>query len=353
MLKRLLSLSAVTALTASLLTGLATTPAAAADGTPPSLSSPTDGGTMYYDTDTTLRLDTSAQTVGESWSVGVSCTGGAIWWSNYTVDGSGTWSEDFSYAEPGQECDVTASHNADEGISHAIGSFNVEWTPEDLYMSGLTRSSSVLWPHKRDGYYDSVRFRWDINKDAKHYVTVRNAKGSLVKSATFRRADGMQSWAWGGRWNSGTLAGKGVYTIRVRATDDDGQQLTRSSKVTLRKGVVVTSKTLTKNGNSGYPATSGSCYVTRDSWTKTSDLDCWGGKYARVVFNFPVPKNATGLSWRIDGTRAGSDICCRGSIVKTARHVRSNLVQLKAQINGWRAYNVRRAVVHYKQRTNR
>jgi hypothetical protein len=349
MYKRIVTLSAVAAMTGSLLTGLSSAPATAADpGTPPTLTTPTNGGTMLVDQSRTVALDTSAQVVGETWGLSVDCNTGSDMSRNYTVDGSGTWSDNFAAATPGQQCTVYAT--APAGPTHNLGTFTVDETPPALELHSLTRTSASIYPWVRDGYYDYVDFEWETSRPATHAITIRNSNGTLVRSATVGGSEGYNWWTWGGYSNAGKPAAPGIYTVKVVATDEDNQKADASTQITVRRTTVTTGKTLIKNGDNGARAATGSCYATRDSWEQTTDLDCWGGRYARVTYSFTIPSNATNVSWNTSGSRPPADFCC---ITRTGSRPRSNLYQVRVQVTGWRAYTVNRAWIHYSVRTPR
>ena len=355
MFKRLLTLSAVTAMTASLLTSLTISPAAAADpGTPPTLATPTNGGTMLVDQSRTVALDTSAQVVGENWTLHVLCNTGSDLYSTYTVNESGTFADQFYGAEPGQQCTVYATHIG--GSTHNIGSFSVDQTPPPtppLDVHSLTRSSASIYPWVRDGYYDYVDFNWETTRDATHAITVRNSSGTLVRSATVEGTEGGNWWTWGGYSNAGSRVATGTYTVKVLATDADGQKDSASTTVTVRRATVTQTKTVSRYGDGGTRGTSGSCYATRDSWESTTELDCWGGRYARVTYSFTIPSRAYNVSSYVSGYRSSLDFCCNGRITKSGWRPSSTVYRARAQVTGWRAYVVTKARVTYTVRTAR
>ena len=61
-------------------------------------------------------------------------------------------------------------------------------------------------------------------------------------------------------------------------------------------------------GGDGSWSRSSSCYVNRYYYDDTTQLDCWGGRYARAWYRFAMPSNAYNFDWAVSGDVG----CCDG-----------------------------------------
>jgi flagellar basal-body rod modification protein FlgD len=78
---------------------------------------------------------------------------------------------------------------------------------------------------------------WKINvpRGGAATITIKDANGSIVRTATTSLVAGDQSYKWDGKTSTGTTAPEGNYTITVDAVDSTGQAMTAK---TLISGVV-------------------------------------------------------------------------------------------------------------------
>jgi hypothetical protein len=112
-------------------------------------------------------------------------------------------------------------------------------------------------------------------------------------------------------------------------------------------------KSASRAGHVSSVSRSGTCFISRSSYYRTTSLDCWGGRYARAAYAFRLPSNASRVSWALGGRRTPADLCCDGRIVRTGKRVTSTLFRIQVQVTGWRAYDVTSARVSYTTRVRR
>ena len=132
-----------------------------------------------------------------------------------------------------------------------------------------------------------------------------------------------------------------------------GVALTFTRSVAISTALVNRSGSAARDGDVSSVAASDSCYVTQDSYNLITSLDCWGGRYAMANYNFRVPASAFNVHWSARGTAPVSDICCDGRITRTGKRLSSTLFQIRAQVSGWRAFDVDRAAISYTYKVRR
>src|SRR5882762_9874890 len=77
----------------------------------------------------------------------------------------------------------------------------------------------------------SATWSFQVPKPISATVTVTNATGQTVYSGSFTMDTGMQTFAWDGRDNTGTLWPDGKYTIAVTGKDASGQTVSVPTEV--------------------------------------------------------------------------------------------------------------------------
>ena len=227
-------------------------------------------------------------------------------------------------------------------------------TPEPtIAFSNLSISATSFYPRVVDGYRDTVVTRWGSNRVADTTVSILNSRGTVVRRAAYSAiAAGSHMWTWNGRTSAGTAVPTGAYRVRISATAD-GVTRTFTKAVTVATALVNRSGSARRSGYDSYDSASRNCYVTGDSYYETTTLDCWGGKYARATYNFRVPASAFNVHWSARGWLTDADICCTGRVTRTGRRLSSTLFQVRAQVNGWRAFEVESAAVSYTYKVRR
>lgn len=75
---------------------------------------------------------------------------------------------------------------------------------------------------------------WHVNmpRAGTATVTIKNADGSVVKTATVTLSAGDQTYSWDGTTSTGTKAAEGSYTITIDAKDTSGAAMTAKTQIT-------------------------------------------------------------------------------------------------------------------------
>ncbi len=94
-----------------------------------------------------------------------------------------------------------------------LATFTVAAPPTSV--SDATVSHDTFYPLVRDGYQDTVLFRWWQERRARATISVVNADGRTVRTATPYAYRGRNSWSWNGKKDNGDLVAEGRYRIRV------------------------------------------------------------------------------------------------------------------------------------------
>jgi hypothetical protein len=171
--------------------------------------------------------------------------------------------------------------------------------PADL-TAGRT-NHAYFYPRVRDGYRDNVVTTWKQNIEADATVRVLDSRGKTVREDS---PGDVRRWTWNGRGSNGRAVAVGRYRIQVGVQDPD--------------------------------------------FDLTTSLDCWGGRYARATYTLRTPVSAKSVSYRVTGSRTGADICCDGRITKSGKRAKNKRsFAVTVRVNGWRAYEIRRAKVAY------
>jgi hypothetical protein len=226
-----------------------------------------------------------------------------------------------------------------------LATFTVARPPTSV--SDATVSRDTFYPLVRDGYRDTVLFRWRQDRGARASISVVNADGRTLRTATPYRFRGLNGWTWNGKKDNGDLVAEGRYRIRVTV---DSNMV--SAGVTVATGFVTKSYRLRKEGNrvSSF-STRGNCYGQRDSYDQVATIDCWGGHHAKANYRFAIPAGAFDVRGTVDLNRNSLDICCQGKITKGWSRPSKRTVALWAQVTGWRTTDVNFVRVTYKKRT--
>jgi hypothetical protein len=212
-------------------------------------------------------------------------------------------------------------------------------------VSGASVSATSFYPRVRDGYRDTVTFRWSQSHRAPATVRVLNSHGTAVRVATLGSATRSNAWRWNGLNGAGSPVGTGRYRISVTANTN-----TVSAPVTVASGTVARSFAIRKEGNQASSmATRGDCFARRDSYYQVATLDCWGGRLAQATYRIALPRGAFDVRGAIDLLHSDLDYCCRGRITKGWDRPSALVVSLWAKVTGWRATDVNFVRVTYKR----
>lgn len=225
-----------------------------------------------------------------------------------------------------------------------LASFTVAGPPTTV--SDPSVDHDIFYPYVRDGYRDTVGFKWRQDRRGRALITVVNSDGRTVRAESPMRWRGRNGWVWNGRKDNGELAAEGRYRIKVTVNAN-----TVSARVSARSATVTRTFRQRKEGNQATSlATRGSCYARRDSYYQVATLDCWGGRYAKANYRIAIPAAAFDVRGTVDLRRSSANICCHGRITKGWSRPSNRMVALWAKVTGWRATDVNFVRVVYKQK---
>lgn len=216
-----------------------------------------------------------------------------------------------------------------------------------LSFSSMSVSPSSFYPTVRDGYRDEATVRFRLNREARVYARVVRPNGSVVRTVNLGTTKG-RSWAWNGRKGNGAMAAKGSYSIKISAATSEAPagSISRKRQVGLKKGYRTERDSAERTGyDTSSTKHSSSCYVDRWSYDQTTELDCWGGSYAKATYGFKVPSSAYGISFHVSGTNGGC--CSGGSVKKTGDRASSTSYRVTVKVNDWRSYFVENVRIAY------
>ncbi|NYI45639.1 hypothetical protein BJ993_002719 [Nocardioides aromaticivorans] len=321
---------------------MAVVSAPARAGTNPVLIAPVDGSQVELGFTGPIQLDMGDS--GDWFDVRVAGPSGVI--AETTLYGYDSV-EEFSVPAlvEGGDYRVQVSSSTTAGWT-TIGTFSAPWAP--LSLGDPVVSPATFYPIVRDGYRDRVGFSITLNQRAEVTTIVRNSAGRTVRIFSQELHRGRRTVYWNGLTNAGAKVPAGRYRITLEAQNGAGESRSVSRVVTATTAVVTRTATKRRNATQASPATRGSCYIT---WQDGSaELDCWGGRYARLSFGFAIPASAWEISWSVSGERSALDRCCDGSIRKSGSRPSQTRYVVATTVTGWRAYWVHSATLRYKYR---
>ena len=328
-----------------------TAPAASADPTP-TVSAPAEGATVATGFTGPVSVYFTGISEGRVHTLVLVCDDGTgpTQVDSRSVDPDGTSApQSYSVAPITGPSDCVLTVRDPEGTAVVTRSFTVAGPA--LVLSSATLSAQSFYPTVVDGFRDSVTASWTSNKTAGHVAKVLNSNGAVVRRAELGDlAAGAHQWVWNGRSTSGSRVPVGTYRIRLEADDHAGSTRMFVRSVLVRSSYVVRRHSMARAGSSSATSTSGPCFVTRSTRQGTTNLDCWGGRYARASYTFRLPADAYAVRYSLSGQRTAADICCSGRIMQSGSRVSRTAFRVTATVTGWRAYDVRRAAVSYAYR---
>ncbi|GAA4820089.1 FlgD immunoglobulin-like domain containing protein [Nocardioides caeni] len=322
--------------------GLVVSPATASGLNPPIIVTPSEGTIVAHDWTGPVTIDFSGSPAN-SWDVVIRC--GVVDETEEfrtvasTTDETTTLSWTLDHRLPQHvPCTLVVAQQVGGAFASA-SNFGTGFAP--LAATGATVTPRTFYPRVVDGYRDTATVRYSLSRPASVVITVLDAAGRTVRThAPGVLEPGHRSWRWNGRTADGGRAELGRYRMRVTARAAGVTRRATSETVTLATKTVNTTHRLDKAGHSGAAATGGSCYVTRSAYDGTADLDCWGGRFARMRYSFSIPAGARNFRWAVTGATTGADICCDGTIRKTGSRPAARRYVVEVRVSGWRAYEV-------------
>ena len=180
-------------------------------------------------------------------------------------------------------------------------------------MSSITGSGTSFYPYP-DAYRDTFAPGLTLGEAGLVTLTVRNSRGTVVRSLAVHRNAGRTSIAWNGRNNAGALVAGGTYSWTLTAQDAAGNRRATarySVGVSLKRAVARTT-TLSLRGSQFRTAggSDSSCSVasTSDSdfrpyglWlANVCDYSSYGTQIAAGFYRFTVPAALSYTSLRVD-----------------------------------------------------
>lgn len=343
---RAIAATIITTIAAATLSVIAAAPASAAA---PVVVSPANGGSLPTGSTGPLVID--FPTTSGTYLVSVKCGDLDYYWSTggfkpyagrqaITIDPlEGFGGSDLG----GSTCVVEVSGGTP--FVKTTSAFTLTSPP--LTLSDVTATKAEFYPTVKDGYLDETEFVFSVNRKTDVTLTITNPDGKTFHTRSMW-VD--QAGEYRMSWRGQTTTGKPIKPGRYRATITaiaDGVTLSQSARVQVATKKVVRRQTIRKDELGGRETTGGNCRV--DYQDEGTLLDCWGGAYARSVFTFKIPADATSIRWGA-ATRYTSLDKSRGSLTKNGTRTSKTTFQVRVQVTGWRAVYVRGASISYKAR---
>lgn len=123
---------------------------------------------------------------------------------------------------------ATASDPYGRSVSMST-TIKLDKTP--LYLTSFSRTPSIFYPIIHDGYKDYSKLSFRLNKAASVTLTVKNSRGTTVRTIKKSCAAGSNSMTWDGKYSSDHQAHTGTFTYQLSASDTIGNSA-RSPKLT-------------------------------------------------------------------------------------------------------------------------
>lgn len=343
---RAIAATIITAITTATLSIVGASPASAAA---PVVVSPANGGSLPSGSTGPIVIDFPA-TGGNYW-VSVKCGSSDYYWSTGGLKpyaGQQALTIDALEGYDGSDLGGTVCRvEAFGGNPYVQITSTFTVTSPPLTLSEVTTTKPKFYPLVKDGYLDESKFVFTVNRKADATLTVTDTEGKTVYS---RSIWANQAGEYQIRWKGQTTSGKPLKPGRYRATVTaiaDGVTLTQSARVQVATKKVIRRQTIRKDELGGRESTGGNCRV--DYEDEGTLLDCWGGAYARSVFTFKIPANATDIRSGARTSYTSLDKS-RGSLTRNGTRTSRTAFQVRVQVTGWRAVYVRGAWVSYKAR---
>ncbi len=110
---------------------------------------------------------------------------------------------------------------------------NVTLDKTPVRVTSFSRTPSIFYPLKRDGYYDNSTIKYTLNKTAAVTLRIRDSGGTTRKTFTATKNAGSNSFTWDGKWSSdGKVhigsSGSSTYYYQITAVDSAGYTVTTS-----------------------------------------------------------------------------------------------------------------------------
>ncbi len=115
----------------------------------------------------------------------------------------------------------------------SVVSKNVTLDKTPVRVTNFSRTPSIFYPVKRDGYRDNSTIKFTLNKTALVTLKVRDSGGTVRKTFTATKNAGNNSFKWDGKWASdGKVhigsSGSATYYYQITAVDSAAYSTTTS-----------------------------------------------------------------------------------------------------------------------------
>lgn len=88
-------------------------------------------------------------------------------------------------------------------------------------ISSVSGAPSPFFPRKRDGYKDDFKVKFKTSEAGTAKLTIKNSKGTVVRTVTKKVAAGSNSITWNGKYTSGSVK-SGKFTYKLTVADAAG-----------------------------------------------------------------------------------------------------------------------------------
>jgi hypothetical protein len=225
---------------------------------------------------------------------------------------------------------------------------------DDPWFSQVVQKNQTFYPRVPDNYKDMTEIDWRVADTdfAECWATLYDPDGNVLMDENtsgiswrtqFEYDCGNRSgnWLqWNGLDKDGRRVPVGRYRIEVRYLDDADQVVHRLTRhVRVATGTKWVKQHYSVRGSEfDTKRTRGNCRVSRMSGEAT--LDCWGGRFATVGYDFYVQYDLDikNFRWHVSGS---SGCCDRGVVRKTGVRHRHDL-DIDVRVTNWRSYDVSR-----------
>lgn len=105
--------------------------------------------------------------------------------------------------------------------------FKVDKTRPSL--SSISGAPNPFFPRKRDGYKDNLKVKFRSSESGTAKLTIKNSKGTVVRTVTKKCSSGSNYIYWNGKYNSGSVKA-GTFRYVLSYTDAAGNSTSSSSR---------------------------------------------------------------------------------------------------------------------------
>ncbi len=183
---------------------------------------------------------------------------------------------------------VTYSGNA-VFASSVSDPFDFTIEPDTFDATGIGVSASTFYPYK-DSYLDTVSIRGTRNEPMSVLIRIYRPTGALLRTISIAKGTGAYSFAWNGRYSTGTMLATGRYRVTQTLTDSGASKSFTSYTTLSAKRLVTRTTYVTKKGNAiTAKGTDGNGSISISS----------SGGYTKLVGRYPTGTTAIGYQFAL------------------------------------------------------